>query len=160
MLTLGKFVLVGYLTVFGLQVCSPKIASHHKKSDLILGDWISVQKNVMVNVAKENGRFKATVTWFSDKDDPSRPMESRMDVHNPDPALRHRKLLGMEILKGLNYNEDSDRWEDGIIYDPLSGRDWSSVVSLEENGLLKVKGYWHFEFLSKSISFKRVVKNK
>lgn len=159
MLTFTKTMVLGTLMALCMQNSPSKHTVLHKKEDVILGEWISLQKNVIVKVSKEKGQFKATVSWFSDKDDPSRPMESRKDIHNPDPSQRNRKLLGMEILKGLTYNADSGRWEEGIIYDPLSGKDWSSVVSIEENGLLKVKGYWHFEFLCKSMSFKRLQTN-
>ncbi len=124
--------------------------------DLILGKWISLQKNVVVQVYKENEEFKAKVCWFSDADNPAKPMAIRTDRQNPDVNLRSRKILGMDILKRLTYNPKSKRWEGGIIYDPLSGREWSSVVYFNNKGLLEVKGFWHFEFISKTMTFKRI----
>ncbi|MBC6112461.1 DUF2147 domain-containing protein [Pedobacter sp. CCM 8938] len=156
----SKQSLASFLLIFSMQVSHGTRSTVCSAEDQILGDWLSLEKNVVVNISKEGRAFKATVMWFTDKDIISRPMESRCDSHNPNPQLRKRKLLGMEILSGLNYNPSSGRWEDGLIYDPLSGRDWSSVVSLERDGILKVKGYWHFEFLSKSVSFKRIVFNR
>lgn len=115
-----------------------------KSENLILGKWISLQKNVIVEVYKEDQVFKARVCWFRDSDNPMKPVSIRTDLHNPDENLRSRKILGMDILKNLVYNPKTKRWEDGIIYDPKSGREWSSVVYLNNRGLLEVKGYWHF----------------
>lgn len=123
----------------------------------ILGKWMSTQKNLIVEIYKEDKEFRAKVFWFSDKDDHAKPMASRTDWRNPDERLQQRKLLGLDILKDLKYNAISKRWEDGLIDDPLSGRQWSSVVYFDEQGHLKVKGYWHFEFISKTLTFDRLV---
>jgi uncharacterized protein (DUF2147 family) len=122
----------------------------------ILGKWISTHKNLIVEVYKENKEFKAKVVWFNDRDDRSKPMATRTDEHNPNENLRDKKIIGLDILKQLSYNPKTDRWEDGVIYDPLSGREWSSVVYFNDEGLMVVKGYWHFEFISKTLTFKRL----
>ncbi|HTK20219.1 MAG TPA: DUF2147 domain-containing protein, partial [Mucilaginibacter sp.] len=69
------------------------------ESDRILGKWLSSDKKLMVEVYKEKEQFKAKIIWFND--DPSKPMDEWRDKHNPDPALRNRKILGLEILRGL-----------------------------------------------------------
>lgn len=139
--------------LFCLFTIQPTKTATTKPENLILGKWMSTQKNLMVDIYKENNEFRAKVIWFSDKDDKSNPMASREDFRNPNENLRTRKLLGMDILKDLQYNPESKRWEDGLIYDPLSGREWSSVVYFDDQGDLKVKGYWHFEFISKTLTF-------
>ncbi|MGY3053788.1 uncharacterized protein (DUF2147 family) [Pedobacter sp. UYEF25] len=136
--------------------CQATNVETKKPANLILGKWMSTQKNLIVEVYKEEGEFRAKVFWFSDKDNTSKPMASRVDWRNPDEHLRKRKLLGMDILKDLQYNSESKRWEDGLIYDPLTGREWSSVVYFDDQGELKVKGYWHFEFISKTLTFNRL----
>jgi uncharacterized protein (DUF2147 family) len=122
----------------------------------ILGKWISTHKNVIVNVYKDGKQFKAKVVWFNDSDDPSRPMNVRRDELNSNKALRSQKILGMDILRDLKYNPQTSRWEDGIIYDAHSGKEWSSIVYFNDDGLMEIKGYWKFEFLCKTIAFKRV----
>lgn len=146
-------ILTLFLCLFFFQ--STKIDTN-KPENLILGKWMSMQKNLIVEVYKEDNAFKAKVFWFSDKDKSSTPIASRLDLRNPDESLRKRKLLGMDILKELRYDTTSNRWDDGLIYDPLSGREWSSVAYLDEQGYLKVKGYWHFEFISKTLTFYRL----
>ncbi|MBC7653808.1 MAG: DUF2147 domain-containing protein [Oligoflexus sp.] len=127
-----------------------------KQGNEILGKWISTNKNVIVEVYKENKEFKAKVCWFNDADDPSKSTSIRTDYRNPNEDLRNRKIVGLDILKKLSYNPKTNRWEDGIIYDPLSGREWSSVIYFNNDGLLVVKGYWHYEFISKTLLFKRL----
>jgi uncharacterized protein (DUF2147 family) len=82
-------------------------------------------------------------------------MNSRLDFKNPNPSLRNNKLIGLQILNGLKFNPESDRWEDGTVYDPNTGKFWSAVVLFDKNGKLSVKGYWQFEFFSKTMHFEK-----
>lgn len=125
--------------------------------DAILGKWIAIpKKNFMVEVLRVGKEYKARLVWFNDRDDPSKPMKVRTDEKNPDPALRNRKLLGLEVLTNMVYNKAADRWESGNIYDAKSGRTWRSSAWLTKDGTLKVRGFWHFEFIGKNMDFKRV----
>jgi len=121
----------------------------------ILGKWISTKKNVIIEVYKIANQFQAKVLWFKDTDDPSRPMRTRTDIHNPNKELRNQLILGMDVLEGLHYNADKHRWEKGRIYDASSGRHWSSVVYFNKENHLEVKGYWKFEFLCQTLAFTR-----
>ncbi|MXV14561.1 DUF2147 domain-containing protein [Hufsiella ginkgonis] len=126
------------------------------REDRILGKWISAQKNVIVEVYRKNNDFKAKIVWFDDSDDPSRPMNVRLDHRNPDPVLQKRRVIGSEVLRGLAYNPQKDCWENGFIYDAKSGREWNSAVSLSGDDVLSVRGYWHVKLLGKTLTFKRV----
>ena len=121
----------------------------------ILGKWISTKKNVIIEVYKVSNQFRAKVLWFNDTDDLSRPMKTRLDIHNPNKSLRNRLILGMDVLDGLSYNAEKHRWEKGRIYDPSSGRHWSSVVYFNDDNQMEVKGYWKFEFLCQTLAFVR-----
>jgi uncharacterized protein (DUF2147 family) len=125
------------------------------KEDAIIGKWITVEKNVEVEVYKDNNIFHARVVWFK-IEDTTRPMNTRMDEKNPDPKLRTRKWLGLEVLRGLKYNSQDDEWKDGIIYDAKHGKQWDSVVWINSKGLMKVKGYWVFQFISEILTFQKV----
>ncbi|MGZ5210245.1 MAG: DUF2147 domain-containing protein, partial [Kaistella sp.] len=46
-------------------------------------------------------------------------------------------------------------WENGKIYDASSGRLWDSSAYITENGLLKVRGYWRFKWIGKTMDFKK-----
>ncbi len=124
--------------------------------DAILGNWMNTEGNLKVEVYKQNNEFKAKIIWFDDTDDKSKPMNERMDEKNPDQALRSRKWIGMDVLRDLRYYPNDDEWEDGKIYDGKTGKEYSSVVWMTKEKLLKVKGYWLFKFLSETETFKRI----
>ncbi|MGI8951212.1 MAG: DUF2147 domain-containing protein [Chitinophagaceae bacterium] len=122
-------------------------------ADRILGKWMTTQKNLMVDVYKVNDEYKAKIIWFKDTDDKSRPMNERLDIKNPDKSLRSRKWIGIQVLNGLRYVSTENKWEDGKIYDPNTGKTWDAEASFTNNNMLKVRGYWVFKFLSKSLIF-------
>ena len=65
------------------------------------------------------------------------PYRKSHDLNNPDPALRGRSIVGVSILSSLD--RDGDQWR-GQIYDPVHGKSYRSVVSLGDDGKLRVQG--------------------
>ena len=123
--------------------------------DAILGKWMTTEHNLEVEVYKQDNQFRAKIIWFK-IEDTTRPMSTRMDEKNPNQSLRTRKWLGMEVLRDLKYNAEDNEWQDGIIYDAKHGRYWDSLAWITNNGLLKVKGYWVFRWISETLTFNRV----
>jgi uncharacterized protein (DUF2147 family) len=132
------------------------IDANAQESDQICGKWMSAQKNLLVQVYRENNDYKAKILWFK-ADDESKPMDEWTDKHNPDPSLRNRKILGMNVVKNLRYNAKSKLWEDGDIYDSQSGRTWDASAAMTKDGSLKVIGFWHFKFIGRTMTFNRAV---
>ena len=130
-----------------------KILNHD--ADAIVGKWMTTDHNLEVEVYEDRNNFRAKVIWFK-IEDTTRPMNTRTDKKNPNPALRSRKWLGMEVLRNLQYNAEDNEWQNGIIYDAKHGKEWNAVVWIDDEGLLKVKGYWVFRWISETLSFKRV----
>lgn len=149
------------LSVFSLLVFAGTTGSTIKTStkvnadQQICGKWQNTDKNLIVQVYKEDEQFKAKLVWF-DNGAGAGAMETWTDKHNPDPALRSRKLLGMNVLEKLVYNPNTNSWEEGMIYDAQNGRHWNSSAYIDKNGQLKVKGYWHFKFIGKTMTFNRI----
>ena len=132
-------------------------AAAQYNSDGITGRWMSMENNLEVEIYKTGNEFKARVVWFDDSDDKSRPMNGRCDRKNPNEALRNRKLIGLEVMHGLMYKADDNEWQNGRIYDASSGKDWNAKAWLTNDGLLKVRGFWHFEFLGQNMCFKKAL---
>lgn len=125
-------------------------------SNAIVGKWVVLPKeNFIVEVYKAANEYKARLVWFKDTDDKSKPMAMRMDEKNPEPGLRNRKLLGLVVLNNMIYNPNANRWENGQIYDAKSGKIWSSSAWIDDDGKLEVRGFWHYEFLGRNMTFKR-----
>ena len=145
-----KFLVLFFLTGF---ICPVPPRSAH---DLVCGKWMSSEKNLVVQIYREGDDFKAKIVWFLDTDK-KYPMEEWTDIHNPDVSLRARKLIGLSILKNMEYCPKSDSWENGKIYDPMHGHEWDASACINKNGDLKITGYWHFKFIGRTLTFTRLV---
>jgi len=100
----------------------------------VAGDWVIEDKSALISIRPCGpsvcGRIARALI--------RKPGHPSTDVHNPDPALRKRPLIGLEILSG--FVARADRWDGGRIYDPESGKTYRSVLRLNPDGSLKVSG--------------------
>ena len=119
--------------------------------DRICGKWESVEKNIIIQVYMAGDDFKAKIIWYNDTE--GKPMDYWTDRRNPNPALRSRKILGMEVLSGLQYDPDNKSWENGMVYDSKHGHEWNASANIDKNGQLRVRGYWHFKFIGRTMTF-------
>ncbi|MEO6521911.1 MAG: DUF2147 domain-containing protein [Mucilaginibacter sp.] len=123
-------------------------------AELICGKWENKDKTLRIQIYTVKGNFLAKIIWFSDTE--GKPMSYWKDKRNPDPALRNRTILGMSILQGLRYDAEENSWEDGKVYDSKHGKTWNASAKIDQKGILKVRGYWHFKFIGKSMYFHRI----
>lgn len=102
------------------------------KSDDILGEWLSEEKDGKVMIYKQGNKYYGKLSWLL--------RSQKKDEFNPDPKLRDQLLMGKVILKEFNF-EDGE-WENGTIYDPKSGKTYSCVMKLTNNKQqLDIRGY-------------------
>jgi uncharacterized protein (DUF2147 family) len=127
-----------------------------RNPDAILGKWMTTDNRLIIEVYKQNQDYKAKIVWFKDTND--QVMNERVDEKNPDKSLRTRKWIGMEVLRNLRYDSEKNEWIDGVIYDAKHGREWDSMAWINDEHLLKVKGYWVFKFISETLAFKKLEK--
>ena len=132
-------------------------AASQNNPDKIVGDWMSAENNMAVEIYKAGNFYEAKVIWVDNSSDKSTPMNAKYDFRNPDEALRKRKIIGLVVMNGLMYNEQNNDWEQGKIYDPHSGKYWNAKASLTKDGLLSVRGYWGFQLLGKDLLFKKIL---
>jgi uncharacterized protein (DUF2147 family)/peptidoglycan/LPS O-acetylase OafA/YrhL len=79
------------------------------------------------------------------------------DAENPDPALRGRPVLGMQILRELRASPDEPgEWSGGEVYDPGSGRTYRVVLELDGPDRLRVRGYLGVRVLGRTTTWLRV----
>lgn len=135
----------------------PNVAASKSGSaeDKICGKWITKEKNLIIQIYKQANNFKTKIVWFkNDKSD--KDINEYLDTKNPNPALRNRKIVGMDIVEGLQYNQKSNSWENGTIYDAHHGRFWDTSALITPEGELKVTGYWKFKWIGKTLIFNRL----
>lgn len=130
--------------------------SNAQNPNAILGKWESTEKDLIVEVYKQNNAFKAKIVWFYDEDDTITPLDQRLDIKNPNKQLRQRKILGSDVLSGLTYNPKQNRWNGGRIYDATSGRTWDATVWLTSKSNLSVRGFYIFRWIGKTLNFYKV----
>ena len=64
----------------------------------------------------------------------------KTDIHNPDPAMRERPLIGLIVMKGISPHGPS-KWDGGTAYDPKTGNTYSVSLEYDGGNTLKVRGY-------------------
>jgi uncharacterized protein (DUF2147 family) len=146
-----KIISLFFLLLF--PAFSPLSFAHNP--DDIVGYWMNSQNTLKVQVYKVGTEYCGKIVWFEDAHYKAK-MNDCKDEMNPDPALRERKVLGMEVLTNLHYDADGDNWEGGNIYDSNSGHTYDSVVNMNTASTISVTGYWMFTWLGKDMNFYRV----
>jgi uncharacterized protein (DUF2147 family) len=100
----------------------------------ITGRWVTAEKDAVISIKPCGKRLCGTIDRFLI---PPPGGSNQRDLNNSDPAKRERRLIGLSILSALT--EDRDVWR-GEIYDPKSGRTYTSQVRRKGNDVLEVKG--------------------
>jgi len=84
--------------------------------------------------------------------------EPEKDNNNPDPNLRSRSRLGLQILNGLRYIAKDKQWQNGRIYDPDNGKTYDCYAWFDKDpDTLYLKGYLlGMKFIGRSTIWTRV----
>ncbi len=130
-----------------------EIQSPTAQSATPIGVWMHANKRFQIEIAPCADRLCAKVVWLL-KPNNAEGLP-RTDVNNPDPALRARPVLGLEVLNGLRQT-GADKWEDGNIYNPDDGSNYRAALSLDKDGNLKVRAYVLVSLLGKDLIWTRV----
>jgi glucan biosynthesis protein C len=77
------------------------------------------------------------------------------DRHNPDPTLRSRRVLGLEVLQGLK-PQRGGAWGSGSIYDPATGNTYTCYLALDGDNRLRLRGYVGIPLLGRTTMWTRV----
>ena len=106
----------------------------------VYGTWAS--SGTMIEVSPAGEGLSARILslkhpHWRDKDGVGRIGETKTDLHNPDPALRGRPLIGVELLEGFRFR--NGRWR-GRLYVPTNGSTWTASARVR-NGVLEIRGY-------------------
>ncbi len=135
----------------GLCMFCPSANAQEKSR--IAGIWVTGKKDGRVKIQQcEKGHYCGKLIWTRNKST-GKPLKK--DVNNPDPEKQDRTILGIRLLKGLEYNAEDDIWEDGEIYDPNKGKTYNCYVEMVNKDKLKLRGYVGVSMFGRTTYWKR-----
>lgn len=104
----------------------------------ITGTWVSNLSKGKVEITLDStcDCYHGRITWLKTPKYPDGT--EKMDKHNPDKTKRNSPLIGLVVLKNMNFV--NDHWEGGTIYDPESGNTYSCKAHLQGSNL-ELRGY-------------------
>jgi uncharacterized protein (DUF2147 family) len=116
----------------------------------IEGRWLTQEKDGWIRIMLVGDSLEGRIAGAP----PGSPSEREFDDRNPDPALRTRKLDGLTIMSGFEYDGDG-RWKNGTVYDPNSGKTYRCTLTLIDPGTLKIRGYIGVSLFGRSETWTR-----
>ena len=119
-----------------------------------LGSWTNSEKKATFEIYKCGDKLCGKIVSLTVPNDPATG-KPKTDSKNPDAKLRNRPRLGMVFMQGFKYDSDN-KWDDGKIYDPESGKTYSCYMQMQSPNAMEVKGYIGFSLIGKSQSWTRV----
>ncbi len=125
-----------------------------QSADAVIGTWLTGSKKGHVEIFKQGSKYFGKIVWLKEPNDPA-TNKPKTDNKNPDTAKRKQPLVGLVNLKGFTYEGDNT-WEDGTIYDPENGKEYSCKMTLRGNGTLDVRGYVGVSLLGRTDTWQRV----
>lgn len=110
----------------------------------VLGHWKSAGNSSKVEIFPCGEKLCGKVVWMKNPnfvDAKDGPVGApKYDRRNPDPALRSRPILGLQVIEGLTA-AGNDTWEHGKCYDPESGNTYRCKMHLTSPERLEMRGY-------------------
>ncbi len=101
----------------------------------VIGKWKLEDGTAIVEVYQSGDVFNGKIVWLQNPtEEDGTPAK---DGNNPDPKLRSRKLIGLNMLHGLK--KDGSKYSGGKIYDPGNGKTYNCSMQVSGD-VLKVRG--------------------
>ena len=112
------------------------------QSDEVKGTYWNAEKTSHIRIYRaKNGKYYGKIEYLKEPNDENG--NPKTDPENPNKELRSRSRLGMVIMNSFSWNESESRWEDGKIYDPVSGNTYDGYMYFERGNptVLYLRGY-------------------
>jgi uncharacterized protein (DUF2147 family) len=134
-------------TIVPLIIClllSAAVA-HASEGDAIVGSWNTAGRDAIIDIYRCGERYCGKIKWlrepnYTAEDKNGKEGQPKIDSNNPNPRLRNRTLVGLELMHDFVY-AGNNLWKGGNIYDPERGKTYSALMRLAARNSLHLKGY-------------------
>lgn len=121
--------------------------------DAILGRWNTQDNDAQFEIYKCASGYCGKIVHLEDPNyspNDQRGMGGlpKVDRENPDPRLRNRPQLGLEMLEGFRF-EGGNTWK-GRIYNPENGKTYQCRLSLADANHMQLRGYIGISLLGRT----------
>jgi uncharacterized protein (DUF2147 family) len=132
------------LLLIGLMVTGA-FAKAADAGDKILGVWNTTDNKSQVEIFKEKDKYCGKIINLKDPNWPANDEQGmggkpKNDRGNPDPKLRSRPIVGLQLMNDF-VSAGNGKWTGGKIYDPESGKTYKCKLTLVDNKHLDVRGF-------------------
>ncbi|MBF9254687.1 DUF2147 domain-containing protein [Pontibacter sp. 172403-2] len=117
-----------------------------------LGTWTNEEGKAKFEIYKCGDKLCGKIVSLRE---PLLNGKPKTDINNPSKKLQSRPLLGLEFMKGFVYDGDN-KWDEGTIYDPESGKTYSCYMKMTGKDKMEVKGYIGISLIGRSQDWTRV----
>lgn len=118
-----------------------------QSKESITGKWKTIDDETgkaksVVELSIRNGKLYGKVVEILN------PEKRNMLCDKCDGKKKNQKVLGMEMVWNLEWDEDDKEWEDGVILDPNKGTEYDCKMWMNPGkpDVLYVRGYVAFFF--------------
>ena len=101
----------------------------------VVGKWKLEDGTAIVEVYQQGDVYNGKIVWLQKPTEPDG--SPAVDDKNPDPKLRTRQVLGLNMLSNLK--KGNGEYSGGSIYDPGNGKTYNCSMKVEGD-VLKVRG--------------------
>jgi len=112
-----------------------------QNSDSIIGKY-RLPNKLDVEIYKVGNKYNGKIIALNDYED-----GQKIDYKNPDKSKQNTPLIGMEIIKGLEYDAEDGEWVNGEMYGPEKGMNFDLKVTEMREKEIQVVGskyiFWH-----------------
>ncbi len=117
-----------------------------------LGVWTNEDGKARFEIYKCGDKLCGKIVTLKE---PNRNGKPKLDINNEDKKLKNRPLLGMRFMEGFEY-DGKNKWDEGTIYDPESGKTYSSYMKATGPNKMEVKGYIGISLIGRTQYWTRV----
>ena len=128
---------------------APPIGAEDPDSALKGRYWLP-EKDGQFEMYEKAGRFFGRVVAYDVPD--------QLDERNPDPKLRSRPFVGIDMFESFRFDPESGRWVDGTVYDGKGGSTYDGYLWFEDGdpNTLLGRGYIGISVFGRTERFERV----